>query len=848
MGMKYHNTTSHFNAHFLSLDKLNEVEAKIYASNADDYNKILPIYPTIKKGSVDSADLATIIKYSALPIELHKNSDFVDDCYILIGIARLYQGKIKLAEETFKYVNTISKDKEARHAALIQLMRTFIVAGDLNSALLASDYLRKEKVHRRNMKDVYLTRCWYFQITEDTGRALKNLKLALPLLKKRDEKSRAHFILGQIYQSKGMDTSAYKHYRAVLKHSPPYELSFYARLYMAQVSDLERSSNVKKIRKNFEKMLIDEKNKEYKDKIYYEMGIFELKQRNRAKGLEYLKYSAKYSAGNNFQKTKAYLKLGELYYESEDFETAKLYYDSTMTVIDKKEKNYRAVAARQKILAEFVKQLQIVEREDSLQKLAILSPADLDIVLEKILDDEDAAKIKAEKEAAQKKKRQESDSVAAATAAAAGGGLPSPNGGNSTWYFKNQTLLAQGQSDFQSKWGMRKLEDNWRRATKDNVFNPDDEPADSASAAAATAAAKTPVKSEADVAAEKKAKRDARKKALAADIPSSEALLDTSRKKMEKAMYQLGKIYEFKLNEPHNAIETFDRFLVTFPNSDYVPEVLYFMYLLYQKKGDMEKSDFYKNRLLSNYSHSDFAKVILNPNYLAEHRESNKKAAKKYDYAYSSYTQGEYITAENTIKEIREEFPDNDIEDKLTLLGILITGKIRNVLVYKDQLDSFLVNYKKSPLAPKAKELLRVSQDYLKTQNKDSIKTNQVRYNTNTIMPHCYVASFKKAPNADDQKLLNEFTAYLQAHKYDSVLTAKQVTLSDSEMIIIVKHFSGKFTSETYMEDMKADKSFMRKIEKYPVDFFIISNFNLPLLLESKDQDAYLKFYKTHYL
>jgi len=144
--------------------------------------------------------------------------------------------------------------------------------------------------------------------------------------------------------------------------------------------------------------------------------------------------------------------------------------------------------------------------------------------------------------------------------------------------------------------------------------------------------------------------------------------------------------------------------------------------------------------------------------------------------------------------------------------------------------------------------LLKASQDYLAAQNKESIKVNQVRYNTNTIMPHSYIASFKKAPNGDDQKLLNDFTAYLQTHKTDSALSVKQVSLTDSVMLIIVKQFSGKFTSETYMEDMRADKSFIKKIEKYPFDFFIISNFNLPLLLESKDLEAYIKFYKAHYL
>jgi len=31
------------------------------------------------------------------------------------------------------------------------------------------------------------------------------------------------------------------------------------------------------------------------------------------------------------------------------------------------------------------------------------------------------------------------------------------------WYFYNQASLSYGQSEFQIKWGKRRLEDNWRR-------------------------------------------------------------------------------------------------------------------------------------------------------------------------------------------------------------------------------------------------------------------------------------------------------------------------------------------------------------------------------------------------
>ena len=62
--------------------------------------------------------------------------------------------------------------------------------------------------------------------------------------------------------------------------NPEYEVDFYARLYLAQVTEISRSKSVNAALKSFRKLLKDSKNKEFKDKIYYEMGVFELKQKN----------------------------------------------------------------------------------------------------------------------------------------------------------------------------------------------------------------------------------------------------------------------------------------------------------------------------------------------------------------------------------------------------------------------------------------------------------------------------------------------------------------------------------------------------------------------------------------
>ena len=173
----------------------------------------------------------------------------MDYSYNLVGLASLYGHELETAIETFIYVNSNSNDENARHSALVYLMRTFIEYGELNNALAVSDYLKKEKLNKKNLKTLYLTRAYFYQKRNDLDNMVNNMVLAAPLLSFKDEKARIYFIIGQVYQSLGFESEAYSNYRKCLSSNPNYELSFYAKLNMAQVTELKDLSDVKRVRK-----------------------------------------------------------------------------------------------------------------------------------------------------------------------------------------------------------------------------------------------------------------------------------------------------------------------------------------------------------------------------------------------------------------------------------------------------------------------------------------------------------------------------------------------------------------------------------------------------------------------
>jgi hypothetical protein len=241
-----------------------------------------------------------------------------------------------------------------------------------------------------------------------------------------------------------------------------------------------------------------------------------------------------------------------------------------------------------------------------------------------------------------------------------------------------------------------------------------------------------------------------------------------------------------------------------------------------------------------------YAKLLKNPNYLQDNKLANQQAHLKYKEVFDLYKSGSYKSADSLIKMIRIEFPDNDIEDKLTLVSIMIIGQTSNALVYKTKLETFIEDYSSSTLIPKAKELLSAANSFIGNQNSKGTEINagDAKYSTELNKPHYLVAVFPI--NIPAKTVIREFKNY---HKLspELTLTVDYQTFSDSTYSVVVKGFQEKFPAQVYLNKLKNEKSFFQEngYNKHPV--FIITNHNFQLFYESKNLDGYLKFYKEKY-
>ncbi|TDI66711.1 MAG: methyltransferase [Bacteroidetes bacterium] len=823
----YHNITAHYNAYFYANQRLKEVQEAIETSFQPNYDKILdvftPIDTTIVSSNQDKLDDA--IKKAAAAIQFHKNSAWVDDSYVLIGKVKFYQGKYEAAIQTFKYVKSISDDDDAVHDGLIALLRTYIDYGEMNNAIAVSDFLKKENLNKQNQQNLYLTRAYMYQKRNDLNNMVQNLAAAVPLMSLSEGSAKIYFIIGQIYQTLGFDAEAHNNYLACVKNNPHFELAFYASLKMAQVFELARSNDLKKVRRYYVKILKDRKNKEFRDKIYYEMAEFEMKQGELDPAIKYYESSIAANVGNKRQKAYSYLKLGLINYDTlKDFSKAKAYYDSTMMVLPTDEPDYDLIQERQQILKDFVTQLNTISLQDSLLTLSNMDSLELSVLLDSVIIKQERLTM-AEEEKRLKSEAQFSGRNIFDEA------IPVTTQSGVTWYFYNTSAVSTGQSEFIRRWGNRKLEDNWRRSNKDariSVSNEDvvgeDEPEPEEV---------SEVNIE-DVRAEQKA-------VYYLTIPFSNQQKQTADSLIEMSYYNLGNIYNFQLREKVNAYQTFETLISRYPATEYKPELLYQLYLIYTELGDPGAKRC-RDELLNDFPNSTFTKILLNPQYKQEYAALAEKMQLEYKKAYELY-QGYYFDSSLfVINQALNNHPENSYTDNLKLLGILNKGQTGNLYTYRFELQKFLTDFPESELNEYAQKLLRAAHE-LPLQ---LARLGGATFEQNLNRDHIFVMVYpiKAFP---DGSFAREFDQFNLQYFAPQKLTSSSLIFDKDRAMVLVQDFGDKGKAFSYYETLKKQR-FLNDYSGNEFSTFVITKENFEIFYQSKDLKGYLSFFNNFYL
>lgn len=823
----YQNLNARYNGYFYADLYLTEVFQEFENGYEYNFDEFLKVFPQIDSSIVQSnkEKLDDAFKKSSQTIEWYETSDWVDDNYLIIGKIRYLRSKWQFAIETFQYINQNSKDNATRQQALIALMRTYMDMGSVAQAEESKRFIELENLTEENRKDFYLTAAYFYQTQNDYEKVEDYLSKAQPLLSNKNYQVRVNFILGQIAQSQGNYREAFFYYDNALKGNPPYEILFHAKLNKLAVSGFSNPNNVDAAYDIFDKMLADGKNLEYQDIIYYTAGVLEKNRNNLESAIQNFKSATQVEQPNQRQLGLSFLRLGEIYYEDlENFNLASAYYDSAVQKLPNDLENYDAIQKRQLVLQEFVSQLNIIAKNDSLLSLSNLSEIQLEAFLSRYVDKQEAQ----EKADSKKKDDRNSNGINRVDESS----FQSPDG-NGNWYFYNQQAVSQGQLEFQRIWGDRPLEDDWRRSLRQRVGLEEELITTDTNDDNAKLNAEEP---------EFKNSREEKISSLIATVPRTPEEKTQKQMEIQDAYFALGNIYRFGLEQEDQSIDSYQTLLEKYPDTYHRIDALYALYTLFLEK-DPAAANEYKQMIIDEFPESILAKTLINPNYLLEKAARDRALQAEYEEAYDAYESGDYILADQKLRSAIASFEDVDFMPTVELLTAMLKAKTESIVSYEQALIEFIEKYPNEPQADLAQQMI----DAIAPTKQERLGNLNQEFSEDFQQIHLVAFTFSE-DRFEADSIRSKIDAYNEQN-FKVKLFSGYVNFNSASQIgvVFINSFQVKSAAENYRNALNDWFREQGLTDDSNFDIFAISQDNFTQLFQNKALDEYLAFHEKFY-
>lgn len=664
----WHNTGTHYNFYFNTNVKLNEVIDKAKLAFTDDFSQLLPFYNySLDVTAADSLQIDSIINKSQTGIALHdQRNDWIDNLYLLWGAGYYLRKDFDSAYLMFQFINyqfnqsqkddyykTIGSSRDgavaysiatkektslprkifteppSRNDAFIWQIRNFLAQDLTPEAASLIVTLRNDPVFPKRLRnDLEEVQAYYFYKQGMWDSAAVHLVEALDNAPNKRERARWEYLLAQLYELSGKHKESEKYFAKAINHTTDPILDIYARLYSIRVNKDGGENYIEKNIAELLKMAKRTKYEDYRDIIYYMAAQMELERNNIAGALPLLLKSTQYTNNNPSQRNRAFLQLAELSFNRKEYRNAYNFYDS-LRMDDVNLKDPQAITKRKEMLGRIATNMEIIERQDSLQRIASMP--------------EEERKDFVKEMSKQLRKKQ---GLKAEDIAGGGGGTSFP--GNTPppvlfntdtkgdWYFYNNSSKSKGAADFKGRWGNRANTDNWRRMAASAAVQ------EKMRQANQTQNATNVVKGQSGSGSGNGG--EITFDGLYANLPLTPEQIKASNDSIQQAMFKLGKAYVQEIEDCEAGTETLEGLRTRFPQFTPMDEVLFNLYYCYNKNGQSAKAASIKKLMSDQYGSSNFTTIVTtgkNP----QSKTGNTEANKTYEGIYDLFIEGKFDEA-----------------------------------------------------------------------------------------------------------------------------------------------------------------------------------------------------------
>ncbi len=847
----FHSITTKYNGFFNARESYNAGVKKLEQLHEDNFEDVLSIfrYGSKQQASSVAGDMETAYQKASTAIRRHsmnikgvEYNRWIDDSYFLIAGSHYFKGDYNLAILTFQYIIR-QYESPLKYLSMIWIAKAQVRAGDYFNAQQTLERLSRDLGNGNFTTEA---RLFYNMVYADLFLQQKNYRQAAPYLTKAAElapnkklRTRLIYILAQSYQQDQNFRMAQQTYARVLKLRPDYQMAFQTRINMAMAFD-PATGDSNFILSELQGMLRNNHNKEFRDQIYYALGQFSMRQNNESKAIEYYTTGLENFKGNKSQRGILFLRMAEISLNNKQYLNAADQLDSTMLYLSREYPAYTQASNQHSILKDLALNMRRIQREDSLQRLALMPPEQRNAVLDQIIE-------KIEEEERLEKQREQERTLMRQQMMRSGRNQAMGAGGEGGWYFYNPSAISFGRNEFYAKWGERELQDLWRISNKRIISFGE----------TATSGQEQSMSENSD--------GKVSRASLIQNIPTTPEKMEESKEKVALSHYNIGVIFKDRFNDPSSAISSFETLINNHPSHHNRLLGAYFLYLLHQQSNNIPRADIYKNLIIREFPETDFALILSDPSYRQKIAERENRFQSIYSSAYLAFSSGDYNKASNLINQGLTDTTDlnRNLAARFKFLKALIFARTNQNEALINQLTLIRDNYKETEVHQPAMNLLAFlgTSGMLTASNIASVngqqQLNGAAARPVTLPPGAAVFSNKpnsvhfyvfvvNTRNVQLRVIRNEINTFNRDAFADNSLNMSTLFFDQNRQLLTITNFPDAAKAMDYGARLNAlllDKDF----DPSAYESFAISVDNYPVFYQERKLDDYLEFFRFWY-
>ena len=307
----WHSFHARYNTYFNGSQAFIQGSEEQENGNRDNYTELLPLYTVSNKQTrtIGTGQFDRAIEKSEKAIRRHsirrrpewdkkrkktakdiewlnrrEYNPFIWKAWLLLGKSQFQKGEFEEAAATFSYMSRLFETRpHINGIARAWLTKSYVELGWLYEAEDVIRNMKRDSMDYRAVKDWDYAHADYFIRSGQYAEAVPYLRQVIKHERRRKQRAREWFLMGQLQARLGHREEAYRAFRKVSRMNPPYELDFNARIAQTEVM---AQGQARKMISRLKRMAVSDNNKDYLDQIYYAIGNIYLTERDTMRAVD----------------------------------------------------------------------------------------------------------------------------------------------------------------------------------------------------------------------------------------------------------------------------------------------------------------------------------------------------------------------------------------------------------------------------------------------------------------------------------------------------------------------------------------------------------------------------------